>query len=273
MSRAACLTLTLLLTATAAPAQIRSDTVASRGGPAASLWHASWFRPVGSLLVPGTGQLMGGHPRGAVYLAIEALVITRALTFNTVGRRDRNRYRDLAAQVARRQFDPVSQDTVFEYYEQMGRWVESGPFDVDPGPAIVPPTDEQTYNGQIWRLARTTYFTDPDNPPDPSSPEYQRALAFYTSRAIGPNFRWSWRNAGLEQDLYRQTIAASDNAFRNATTMLGLMLANHVLSAVDAVVTERLRGSGRPIEIQTGLDRGRGAEQGLRFLAIVTIGL
>lgn len=273
MNRPVLLGLVLLVAAIPVRAQFRSDPAPSVAPAASTPWRASWIRPIGSLLVPGTGQLLGGHPRGAVYLAIEALLITRALTFNAEGRRDRGRYRNLATAVARSPFEPVLQDTVFEYYEQMGRWVESGPYDVDPGPALVPPTDERTYNGQIWLLARTTYFADPNQPPDPDSPEYQRALAFYASRAIGPNFRWSWRNAGLEQDLYRQTIAASDNAFRNATTMLGLLLANHVLSAVDAVVTERLRGSGRAIEVQTGLDRGTGSGTGLRFLAVVTIGL
>jgi hypothetical protein len=233
---------------------------------------ALWVRPLASLLVPGTGQLLGGHPRGAVYLVAEALLITRALTLNSEGRRDQERYRDFATVVARAPYEPVLQDTVFEYYEQMGRWVESGPFDTDPGPALVPPVDERTYNGQIWQLARTTFFPDPTQDPPPDSPEYQRALAFYASRAIGPNFRWSWRNSGLEQDLYRQTISASDEAFRAATTTLGILLVNHLLSAVDAFITERLTGTGRPVQLQTGMwTTGRGRRPG--FSAAVSIGL
>jgi len=234
--------------------------------------RAVWVRPVASLLVPGTGQLLGGHSRGAVYLVAEALLITRALTLNSEGRRDQARYRELATVVARAPYGPVLQDTVFEYYEQMGRWVESGPYDTDPGPGLLPPDDERTYNGQIWELAKTTFFPDPANEPPAESPEYQRALAFYASRAIGPNFRWSWRNAGLEQDLYRQTISASDEAFRGATTTLGILLVNHLLSAVDAFITERLTRVGRPVGVQTGLWTA-GSRRRAGFSAAVTIGL
>jgi hypothetical protein len=149
----------------------------------------------------------------------------------------------------------------------MGRYVESGPFDADPGPGFEPPTDERTYNGQIWALARRTFFPDFDQPPPLDSPEYQRALAFYTARAIGPAFQWSWRNAGLEQDLYRQTIRQSDDAFRAAMQNLGLLLANHVLSAVDAFVSERLSGNARPITLTTGWVPDRMRVRSLAFSA------
>ncbi len=230
----------------------RADT-ALRPGLLTDPGKAEWVRPVASLIVPGAGQLLGGRARGAVYLVAEALLITRTLGLNSEGRREQERYRQLAMVVARGQFGPVEQDTVFEYYEQMGRYVESGPFDTDPGPGFAPPTDTRTYNGQIWELARTTFFPDPVNEPPPESAEYERAVAFYRSRAIGPNYQWSWRNAGLEQDLFRQTIAASDEAFREATTTLGLLLANHLLSAVDAFVSERLSRPDRPVTLRTGL--------------------
>jgi hypothetical protein len=161
---------------------------------------------------------------------------------------------------------------VFEYFEQMGRYVESGPFDTDPGSAIVPPTDEQSYNGQIWALARRTFFTDPDVTPPPDAPEYQRALAFYGSRAIGPNYQWSWRNAGLEQDLYRQAIRQSDQAFRQASQGLGLLLANHLLSAVDAAITERLARRGHGPRLQSGVHQRSGADGGLVFTASLSLG-
>jgi len=235
--------------------------------------RAAWVRPLASLLIPGTGQLLAGRPRGAVYLVVEALLITRALALNAEGRRDQDRYRELSLVVARAPYNPTTRDTVFEYYEQMGRWVESGPFDTDPGPALVPPTDLRTYNGQIWQLARTTYFPDPDSDLPVDSPEYQRALAFYRSRAIGPNYQWSWRNAGLEQDLYRQTIGTSDEAFRAATTTLGILLANHLLSAVDAFVSERLSGPRREISLRTGLGNPAMARHGFAFRAAVSIGL
>lgn len=268
----AVLALALATTGGLAAQAVPASPPRNGGGLLADPGKALWVRPLASLLVPGTGQLLGGHPRGAVYLVAEALLITRTLTFSSEGRRDQARYRELATVVARAPYDPVAQDTVFEYYEQMGRWVESGPFDTDPGPTLVPPTDERTYNGQIWQLARTTFFADPDAEPPADSPEYQRALAFYSSRAIGPNFQWSWRNAGLEQDLYRQTISASDEAFRAATTTLGILLVNHLLSAVDAFITERLRGALLPVGLQTGVWTG-GRSRRTGFSAVVTVGL
>ena len=213
--------------------------------PSASARVPVWLPPVASAIVPGSGQLLRGQGRGAVYLALEGLLLVRFFSFQSDGHRESDRYRDLAFSVARAPFGPSVRDTVFEYFEQMGKYVESGPFDMDPGPGLVPPTDARTYNGAIWELARSTFFTDPNVEPDVDSEEYQRALEFYRSRAIGPGFLWSWRNAGLEQDLYRQSIRLSDDGFRRATQQLGLLLANHLISAVDAFVTGRLGGGTR----------------------------
>ena len=228
--------------------------------------RAGWVRPLSSALVPGTGQLLGRRERGALYLIAEAFFVVRFIGFQNEGRRERSRYRDLALDVARAAFDPVLRDTTFEYFEQMGRFVESGPYDVDPGPDIVPPTDPATYNGRIWELARQTFFIDSATPPLPGDPDYERALEFYQRRAIGPNFRWSWRNAGLEQDLFRQAIRESDRAFRLASQQLGLLLANHVLSAVDAFVAHRLAGDSHDLAVHTEL--WAPPEAGVRDLGI-----
>jgi hypothetical protein len=233
--------------------------------------RATWARPLASAVIPGTGQLLGGRERGALYLVVEAFLLTRSLALSAEGRRERDRYRELALVVARSQFTPTDRDTVFEYFEQMGRYVESGPFDTDPGPALVPPVDERTYNGQIWALARRTYFADPDLPPPTDAPEFQSALAFYSSRAIGPNYQWSWRNAGVEQDLYRQTIRESDEAFRQASQGLGLILANHLLSTVDAAITERLARRGNGPRVQTGLSQQSSWDPRLTFTASISI--
>lgn len=224
--------------------------------------RAAWVRPLSSAVIPGTGQLLGRSERGALYLIAEAFFVVRFVAFQDQARRERDRYRNLALDIARASFGPAERDTTFEYFEQMGRFVESGPFDTDPGPALVPPEDPAAFNGRIWELARETFFPDPDQPPPTDSDEYRRALDFYRSRAIGPNFQWSWRNAGLEQDLFRQAIRESDRAFRLASQQLGLLLANHVLSAVDAFVSHRLSRNGRPVEVQTALriPPGRGPD-------------
>jgi len=210
----------------------------------------AWMTPISSLLVPGSGQLLKGHERGALYLAAEAFFMVRFWTEAARGRQEREQYRELAFTVARAPFRPARRDTVFEYFEAMDSYVESGPFDTTPGLELVPPSDESTFNGYIWRLARETFLTDPDIPPDTTSEAYQRALDFYESRAIGANFQWSWRDAGLERDLYGRSIGRSDDAFRVATQYLGLILMNHLVSAIDALATERL---GTQVSLNTSL--------------------
>lgn len=231
----------------------------------------TWVPTVSSLIIPGSGQLMLGQERGAIYLVVEAFLIARFFRFYSEGSRESDRYRGLAFTVARGPFNPTTVDTAFSYFEKLQDFRESGPFDTDPGPDLVPPLDERSFNGSIWALARETFFLDPDSIPDPSSEEYQRALDFYRQRAVGPNFLWSWRNAGLEQDLYRQSIQQSDEAFRRATTQLGLLLVNHLLSGIDAFVTSRLSGSRHPVDVGSAV-RYRGDGTGLDWHMTVQVG-
>jgi hypothetical protein len=212
--------------------------------------RSAWVWPTASFVLPGTGQLLGGSERGALYLVAEVFLVARFLSLEHDAHQEARQYRDLAFSVARSAFAPQSRDTVWGYYEAMGEYIESGRFSQSSGPDVVPPEDFRTFNGHIWQLARQTFFANPDSVPDPASSAYQAAMSFYRRRAVGPNFQWSWRGAAIEQDLYRQAIHSSDEAFREARTQLGLLLANHVLSAIDAVVTNRLsqrhRRSGAP---------------------------
>jgi hypothetical protein len=215
-------------------------------------------RPLASLFVPGTGQLLARQDRGAVYLAAEVYLLSRFLQLNHEAQRGSRLYKSLAFDIARRSFAPTVRDTVFEYFEQMERFTESGRYDVDPGPAFAPETDTRTYNGSVWLLARRTYWQNPDVPPDPSSPQYDDARRFYWTHAVGPNFLWSWRDHSLEQQAYREAIRHSDNAFRRAQNQIGLLLANHVVSAVDALISTRLTAAaGRQAEMRTTLSPGR----------------
>lgn len=196
-------------------------------------------------MLPGTGQLLAGQDRAAVYFAAELYLVARVLQLNQEAHREADRFRELALDVARRAFSPGVRDTVFEYYETMERFTESGAYDADPGAAFVPEPDPGTYNGSVWLLARRTYWEDPNVTPNPTSPEYQRALQFYQSRAVGQGYLWSWRGASLEHDVFRQAIRRSDSAFRRTQNQVGLLLANHVLSAVDALIASRLTAATR----------------------------
>ena len=211
-------------------------------------------RPLASLIIPGMGQLMAHQDRGAVYIAAEVYLLSRYLQLDHEATVEARRFQSLAFDVARQSFVPLRRDTIFEYYEQMERFAESGRYDADTGPAFIPESDPATYNGSVWLLARRTFWADPNIPPDPTSLQYWKALQFYQARAVGPNFLWSWRNHSLEHEVFRDYIRRSDNAFRRAQNQVGLVLANHVLSAVDALISARMSAAaGRAAEMRTSV--------------------
>ena len=213
-----------------------------------------WVRPVASLVVPGSGQLMAGQDRGLAYLGIEAYLIVTIIHTNQIATSERDRYRQLAFDVARRSFSPAQQDTAWEYYETMEKYLTSGAFNLSSGPALVPETNPTTYNGSVWLLARETYWADPNTPPPPTSLEYQEALAFYRAHAVGPGYLWSWTNASAQLGEYRTAIKQSDDAYRTVQGQVGLLLANHLVSAVDALISSQLSTRlRRPAEIRTAI--------------------
>lgn len=198
-----------------------------------------WWSPLASAIVPGSGQLVMGQRRGVPYLAAEAFLLIQYLSVRDDARDFRREYQRLA-EVARSFFTSEFPVGDFEYYERMEQFVESGAFDLDADGGLVPETDTLTFNGFTWRLARSTFWEDPDVPPPLDSDAYNRAIEFYRERAVQDEFRWSWQNAQLEQDLFRQTILRSNSAFRRTSQYLGVLIANHALSAIDAFVMLRL---------------------------------
>ncbi len=255
MSRLAALI--LLVAALAAPrgAQAQAPDVADTAPPSAipaalrmPVWRRPWVRPLASLIVPGSGQLLGGRDRGMVYLATEVWFVARALALSDQARREKAHFLTLAFDVARARFTSVRVDGPWEYYETMSHYVESGAYNLAaPGGSFQPETDTLTFNGAMWLLARRNYLEHPDSIPPPSDPAYQAALAFYRQRAYGDQYRWSWKDARLEMDVYSHAIHTSDDDFRQATDYLGAILLNHLASAVDAFITLRVgRGSVVP---------------------------
>jgi hypothetical protein len=212
------------------------------------VWQRPWIRPLASLVLPGSGQLLARQDRGVVYLAAEVWFVARAFAWSHQGRQLRSHFQTLAFEVAREPFTAMRVDGPWDYYETMSHYVESGAYNMatEPG-SFEPQTDTLTFNGAMWLLARRNYLENPDSIPRPSDPRYQAALAFYRKRAFGDAFRWSWKDARLEMDVYRQTIRDSDNGYRAATSYLGAILANHLASFVDAFIMSRLRrGSVMP---------------------------
>ena len=218
----------------------------------------AWIAPAASLVVPGSGQIMQGHPRAVGYIAVEAWLWGRYATSLGTGKFERNLYIDIAFTRARADFQPTIRDTTFQYFETVGKFVESGPFDTDPGPDFSPPSSPDTYNGFVWTLALETFFPAGTTDPDIDSPEYQRAVAFYRARAVGPNFLWSWEGKPEDLQRYRDAVRDSDSAFKRSSQTLGLLLANHVLAALDAYVSQRLASAGASAAIRTHIWHGEG---------------
>ncbi|MFL5575475.1 MAG: hypothetical protein ACJ79S_05855 [Gemmatimonadaceae bacterium] len=232
---------------TAALLAPRARMAAGRAGMARTD-RARWA-PAASALLPGAGQAMLDQSRFLPYMAVEAYAWLRYLSDSRDGSRQRSSYRGLARNVARAQFSSSPPVGDWEYYERMEHFIESGVFDAGASDGLQPEPDTMTYNGSVWLLARRTYWADPEVAPDPASSSYASALSFYRQRAVTPPYRWSWRDARLEQDLFRQTIARSNDAYRRAAQDLAVVIANHVLSTVDAYVSVRLAarrsGGGR----------------------------
>lgn len=201
--------------------------------------RATPWSVLASAIVPGTGQALLDQDRVVAYLAVEAYAWVRYAADVREGRRARTTYRNLASEVARRPFSTTRPIGDFEYYERMEKFTASGAFDAIPGGDLDPEVDTTTANGAIWMLARQTYWTTPDAPRTPD--EYQFALTFYRERAVPADYQWSWGNARLEYAEFRRTIRRSNNAYRTSLQDLGLVIANHALSTVDAFITIRLR--------------------------------
>lgn len=221
----------------------RSSDFANSGLPPREQ-RAPWWSPVASFVVPGAGQIALGQQRSYAYLVAEGFLLLQAITAQRDGGRARVQYQSLAVDVARKQFGGKFPTGPWDYYESMEKFLESGAYDRNPGGAVEPEIDESTFNGARWLLARQTYWRDARVAPAASSDEYKRALAQYQAEAVRDDFRWSWRDAQLQQDVYRQTIANKNQSFQRATNLAGLVGANHLISMIDAYISVRLRRFG-----------------------------
>lgn len=204
---------------------------------------APWWAPVASAVVPGAGQFGLRQQRSVAYAVAEGFLLLQYLTAQRDGDRERNAYRALARDVARRAFGGTAPGT-WDYYERLETFLESGAYDRIPGGALDPETDPTTYNGSRWLLARETFWINPNVAPATNSAEYQRALAFYRNSAVPDGFLWSWRDAQNEQDVYVQTIRSANRSYQRAVNVLGVVAVNHLASLIDAYISVRVRRYG-----------------------------
>jgi hypothetical protein len=223
------------------------------GGPSDMGWTRPWaipHRPAQtsptsvaaatalSAVLPGAGQHVLGRQRKWAYVAIEGLAWGFWIDRRSAAADFRDRYRDLAWNEARIRSTPRV-DGDFEYYETLSKWQRSGAFDVDVDAAgVQPEADPMTFNGSIWALAARIYL--PDGPMIPEDdPRYQRALTYYQERAYATELLWDWTGTADARQTYADLIGESDRRFQQATHVLGVLIANHVVSTVDAFLTAR----------------------------------
>lgn len=200
-----------------------------------------WSAPLASAIVPGLGQARLHKDRFVAFMAAEAFLLLQYAKASGDGRDNAEGFRAIARDIARRGFPGTHPDTsAWKYYETMEKYLESGFFTLSRSGPTVPETDVTTYNGAQWVQARLLFGVPLDDPDALQNPGYSRALARYESTAIQQAYGWSWRNAQLEQDLYKRSIARSNEAYRRATGDLIAIIANHVFSAVDAFTSVRL---------------------------------
>lgn len=198
-----------------------------------------------SAVLPGAAQFALDQWRWPLYLAAEGAGWYGYLHYRDDARDLRSAYRNLAWEVPRQGFAEERRDSDFEYYERMAKWPASGPFDADgSAPGLQPEEDPTTFNGSVWSLARDLYSVD--DGAGPGSEAYERALDHYRDRAVPEALRWDWAGRTDEQALFGRLIRDSDHHFQRATTLVGLLLGNHVLSAVDGYLSARLRRRGLP---------------------------
>lgn len=221
-------------------ADTRAVAASAPDSAAATVRPNSWAI-LASAVLPGAGQAILRQRRALVYVAIEAFALSSYNGHTRVARRTRDEYRALASNVARAAFSTLRPVGDFDYYERMEHFASSGAFDLGTGGGLLQPErDTTTFNGAMWLLARRTYWKDPFQSPERGSSEWTKAEQFYLQRAIRPEFRWSWEGAQGEYSLFRQLIRRSNDRYRSAVADLGVVLGNHVLSAIDASVAFRL---------------------------------
>jgi hypothetical protein len=211
-----------------------------------------------SLVLPGAGQHTLGQNRKWIYAALEVAGWIVFFERRSAGGELRDQYRDFAWDNGRIQSGP-RMDGDFDYYETVSKWEASGDFDTDPAlPGIQPEMDLTTFNGSIWALA-SQIFIPGGGPISETDPAYQSALAYYVDRAYGTAFLWDWSVTPGGREELGELIEESDDRFRQATTALGALIANHLISAVDAYLSARGRSAPASLSIVPDDRFGRAA--------------
>ncbi len=204
-----------LLAATAAMAPAGEASGQSRtdpfGGRSEDVPGANLKRSALSLLLPGLGQMrLGETNRGIVFLTAEAGFWAGFAVFQVQGSLRKDSYIEMAELFAGVS-DAKGRDD--EYYRRISNWSSSF-----------------AYNQVIRREARALYGDDLDG-----------REAYYEANRVTPDAEWRW-DSHAAQMRYRDKRRDSAAAYKNSRNMLGLALANRVVSMLDAALLARRQG-------------------------------
>ena len=176
-----------------------------------------------STLLPGAGQYYAGKKgRAKFFFLTESAIWTSFIVFEVQGYLRKGSYADYAQLMAGVDAEGKPED----FYRALGRYMRS-----DPGPG--------SYNEDVRREARALYPDDKQQ-----QDQYLQENGFFGKDA------WQWQS---EEDraYYSSLRKKSQLSFRRATYMLGVAVANRILSAMDAA--RSVRGSTEPARESQGL--------------------
>jgi hypothetical protein len=208
-------------------------------------------------LVPGLPQFLDGRPRAYAYFAVEGFSIGALFTLNSRGNSYLDRYKTLAL-TARNNFvypglrnNPtedvdLTSEGYGEYYEDLLKWTSSGDYDNDPNQTgVQPETDPRTYNGHQWEIAKINNYTGSSGgiPVPASQAEADAAMQSYLQRVYLRELNWDWTGLDEENEEYHRLFDVSERAYRNRNNFVAVLLANHLVSVIDVLITERLNRS------------------------------
>ena len=189
-----------------------------------------------SLALPGLGQHRQDKSRKWIFAGLEVVAWSVYLERRSAGGASRNDYRDFAWEQGRLQAG-TRVDGDFEYYETLSKWTRSGAFDRDAvSSGLQPEEDPATFNGTIWVRAQGIFLGGDGQPGDPG---FAEAVEYYEARAYQAEFLWDWSRSPTDRARLGELISENDSRFRQATTAVGIVMANHLVSAVDAFLGSR----------------------------------
>ncbi|MBW7996219.1 MAG: hypothetical protein FVQ81_06555 [Candidatus Glassbacteria bacterium] len=240
------------------------------------------------VLVPGLPQFLDGRPRAWAYFAVEGVAVGGLVLLNSRGKSYKNRYVNLA-RAARGNFvypglrnNPTEDVDLMaegygEYFEDLLKWQSSGDYDNDPDqPGIQPETDPRTYNGHQWDIAMINNYTGTSGglPVPLSAAEEQAALDLYLQQVYTRGLNWDWTGLEAENAEYHRLFDRSESSYRSRSNFIAALIANHIVSVLDVLITERLsnseslRRAGVSLELRMHSPAGAPAGAGQPMLTV-----